>query len=224
MQQSVPPRAAPITLTDLPLELRKQIYGYVVVDEYALCSSRRYGFSRSFTANVFRQPNLAMVSRTIRSEALEVFLSRNIFSLRARAETHLSSPAELISRWRLTVGGRLRHVRRLTLSHHESVSDFDGKTRRLWTEYTLSLGAEVVVKHRTQALVGEPHWVGPMYERCACELERSLRLEMQAAGGYDGMVLLQSAGNLDKITRRLRCTDCAICRRSRLVEATPESR
>lgn len=29
-----------------------------------------------------------------------------------------------------------------------------------------------------------------MYERCACELERSLRLEMQAAGGYDGMVLL----------------------------------
>lgn len=168
--------------------------------------------------------NLTLVSRDIRAETLQVFLSCNTFDLCVNPTTRakVKSTTELARRWRVELGARMRHVRRLVYEVRQSVSEQSRKTRAIWSNYQLCLGAEVVVKHGSAAAMRNGNCNGTMIERCGCELERRLRLAMQEVGGYDGRALLKFAESLERVTNRLEWTHCPTCERSRLVEAAPK--
>lgn len=224
MQQSVSVHAAPKTLTDLPLELRKQIYAYVIVNEYEIWPMRNlWAPGAGYSEEVHNQLNLTLVSRHIRFESLQVFLSHNTFNLCVSSSRwgKLPSAAELGRRWRVELGERMRHIRRIVYEVRQSVNESPAKTRIIWSDYRLYLGAEVVVKHGSAAAMRNGTCIGTMVERCGCELERRLRLAMQKVGGYDGRVLLQFAESLELVTDGLEWAQCAVCERSRLVEPAP---
>ena len=80
----------PTDFLDLPLELRRQIYGYCLVDEYPIRLMYRdltlppieRRISVSITAfTCATKTRLRLVSKAINSEALEVFYGQNVFQV-----------------------------------------------------------------------------------------------------------------------------------------------
>jgi len=139
---------APTTLTDLPLDLRNNIYEYVITQKSAICPIQCQWLRRAngirYYHDVPVQPNLALVSRSIRTEVLEVFLMRNNFSLRPCATRYINSEAQLIARWRLLLGERPRHLRHITFVNvFRHPAGTQHGTMFTWMRYDVCLGAGV---------------------------------------------------------------------------------
>ena len=92
-----PISSRPKTLTDLPRELRDQIYEYATTSSYALPSivaKMSHEFDRT-TTYALHTPLLASVCKAPQQEVLEVYLSRNTFYLNSEVSPSLNSAASL---------------------------------------------------------------------------------------------------------------------------------
>lgn len=117
-EQGVRPHDAPSshrpkTLTDLPRELRDQIYEYATVSEYALPALATKIQQRLIPGGVkyaLCVPSLACVCRALRQEVLQVYISHNTFDVYAGCYGLLDSAAG-IKIWRKLLGPLVKHVR-----------------------------------------------------------------------------------------------------------------
>lgn len=131
---------SPTTFSDLPRELRDRIYEYAAVQNYPVGLLRSLGRQRPNGARHYmvtpNQPALALVSRQIRDEVLEVFLSFNIFEVRASMMSSLKTLASVVNEWRSSMSGQLRHLRHL---RHRLIRDVEDHPRYpLWSARSIA--------------------------------------------------------------------------------------
>ena len=227
-----PSNHRPKTFTDLPRELRDQIYGYATV----IYPIARPGLGVTWSGNhhgtepSLPLPSLAYVSKSIRAGALEVYLSRNIFDLEP-IPGMFNHPSQHLTCWRRMLGPLVTHVRRikvrLSFRHAQPTPSGREEKRRLDNFISLSLLEGITITHTVVCQAWHEHSPSASpgdvlnYEKsdhCVCDLVQGLETKMQATDGYHGGLFLHfTEGMLSGSGKEVKDVRCAKCDKVKLV-------
>ena len=109
----------PISLLDLPAELRKLIYGYVAAKDEPINVGVVYTSDFTFERILISEyPSLASVSKQLRDEVLPLYYSTNKFILGDDPQqTDSSSQYATVDKWRRFLGQYARDLRDVTIAN-----------------------------------------------------------------------------------------------------------
>jgi hypothetical protein len=189
--------ATPTRFLDIPLELRRQIYHYLLVREDPIIVKRLLGNPYTPGQSQGLHSNILCVSKQINHEALEVLYGDNTFHVSLESGGFTSLDYVFTSTIRL----QIRKLQ-LVIQDKDQVWQSLKFRPKLWEPILAGLKIlTIVVKQpgkmdtyqRVPSLGGWITWVGPMVAYMAEQLPESVNVEVDDDGREDVGVLMEEA-------------------------------